>query len=152
MSTPDFELDKQLRALFGGLDTRPDFDARLMARLRAESQTDATERVMQARQRERARYRRAVSELRSWRRSALRLLTLDTLGIALLLAVAVVAARPRPMHLRKWDAAACTSRKTNCRALAITAPAWGSPRSGRRRAARRRIRPADGHPPHERGS
>ena len=44
MSTPDFELDKHLRALFGGLDTRPDFDVRLMARLRAESQADATAR------------------------------------------------------------------------------------------------------------
>ena len=95
MSTPDSELDKHLRALFGGLDTRADFDARLMARLRAESQTDATGRAMRARQRERARYRRAVLELQSWRRSMLRLLTLDTLGIAFLLLVAVVTAWPR---------------------------------------------------------
>jgi len=94
MSTPDFELDKHLRALFGGLDTRPDFDARLMARLRAESQADATERMMRARQQESARYRSAVLELQGWRRSMLRLLTLDTLGVALLLVVAVVAARP----------------------------------------------------------
>jgi hypothetical protein len=94
MSPPDFELDERLRSLFGGLDTRPDFDARLMARLRAESRTEATERAMRARQQERARYRRAVSELQSWRRSMLRLLTLDTLGIALVLAVGVVAARP----------------------------------------------------------
>ena len=94
MSTPDFELDKHLRALFGGLDTRPDFDARLMARLRAESQADATERMMRARQQESARYRRAVLELQGWRRSMLRLLTLDTLGIGLLLVIAVVAAWP----------------------------------------------------------
>jgi hypothetical protein len=93
MSTSDSELDKHLRALFGGLDTGADFDARLMARLRAESHTAATERAIQARQ-ERARYRRAVLELQSWRRSMLRLLTLDTLGITLLLVVAVVTAWP----------------------------------------------------------
>ena len=94
MSTPDSELDQHLQALFAGLDTAADFDARLMARLRAEPQTDATERAMRARQQERARYRRAVSELQSWRRSMLRLLTLDTLGIALLLVVAVATAWP----------------------------------------------------------
>jgi hypothetical protein len=33
MSTPDKELDRHLQALFGGLDTGLDFDARLMARL-----------------------------------------------------------------------------------------------------------------------
>jgi len=94
MSTPDSELDRHLQALFRGLDTRADFDARLMARLRAESQTDATERTARAGH-ERARYRRAVLELQSSRRSMLRLLTLDTLGIALLLVVAVVTAGPR---------------------------------------------------------
>ena len=95
MSTPDKELDRHLLALFGGLDTGPGFDARLMARLRAESQTEATEGAMRARQQERARYRRAVLQLQSWRRSMLRLLTLDTLGIAFLLVVAIVAAGPR---------------------------------------------------------
>ena len=94
MSTPDSELDEHLQALFGDLDTRTDFDTRLMARLRAESRPDATERAIAARQQERARYWRAVSELRSWRRSMLRVLTLDTLGIALLLVVTVVAAWP----------------------------------------------------------
>jgi len=93
MSTPDSELDRQLRALFGDLDTAADFDARLMARLRAESHTDATERALRARQ-ERARYGRAVLELQRRRRSTLRQLTLDTLGIALLLVVAVVTAWP----------------------------------------------------------
>jgi hypothetical protein len=94
MSTPNSELDKHLQALFGGLDTRADFDARLMARLRAESQTAATERAMRTREQERARYRRAVSELQTWRRSMLRMLTLDTLGIALLLVAAIVTAWP----------------------------------------------------------
>jgi hypothetical protein len=93
MSTPDSELDKQLQALFGGLDTGADFDVRLMARLRAESHMEAAARTLRARQ-ERARYQRAVSELQSWRRSMLSLLTLDTLGIALVLLVALVTAWP----------------------------------------------------------
>jgi len=97
MSTPDSELDKHLQALFGGLDTRADFDARLMARLHAESRQDATERARRAQQ-ERARYRRAVMELHSWRRSVLRLLTLDTLGIVLLLVVMAVTAWPHVSH------------------------------------------------------
>jgi hypothetical protein len=94
MSAPDSELDEHLQALFSGLDTRADFDTRLIARLHAESQADASERAVAARQQERARHWRAVSELRSWRRWMLRVLTLDTLGIALLLVVAVVAAWP----------------------------------------------------------
>jgi hypothetical protein len=94
MSTQDLELDQRLRALFRGLDAGPDFDVRLMARLRAESQTDGVERVMRARQQEQQRHGRALSDLRSWRRSMLRLLTLDTLGVGLLLVVAVVAAWP----------------------------------------------------------
>jgi hypothetical protein len=93
MSTPDSELDRQLRALFADLDTAADFDARLKARLQAESHTEATARAMRARQ-ERARYSRAVLELQSRRRSTLRQLTLDTLGIAPLLVVAVVTAWP----------------------------------------------------------
>jgi len=92
MSTPDSQLDQHLQALFGRLDTGADFDARLMARLRAETHTDVAGRAMRARHQERARYRSAVLELQGWRRSMLRLLTLDTLGIALLVVVAVVAA------------------------------------------------------------
>lgn len=92
MSTPDSKLDERLLALFRGLDAGPDFDARLMARLQAESQTDEIDRAMRARQQERERYARALSDLQSWRRSTLRLLTLDTLAIGLLLVVAVVTA------------------------------------------------------------
>ena len=95
MSTPDSGLDEHLRALFGGLDTGADFDARLMTRLRAESHAGTAERAMRARQQEHARYRRAVLELQNWRRSMLRLLTLDTLGIALLLVLVLVTAGPR---------------------------------------------------------
>lgn len=91
MSTSDSELDRRLRALFGGLDTGAHFDTRLMARLRAESQSDATARAMQARQQELTRHQKAVGR----RRSTLWLLALDTLGISLLLTVAVILAWPR---------------------------------------------------------
>jgi hypothetical protein len=90
MSAPDSELDKHLAALFGGLDTRADFDARLMAGLRAESQAGAAERDIRARQQELTRHGRAVLELQSRRRLTLWLLALDALGISLLLMVAVV--------------------------------------------------------------
>jgi hypothetical protein len=93
MSEPDSELDKHLEALYGGLDTRPDFELRLMARLRVESQREATQRTMRVQQ-ERARYRRAVLELQSWRQRTLRLLTLDTVGVALLLLVALATVWP----------------------------------------------------------
>ena len=94
MSTPDSDLDRRLQLLFRGLDAAPDFDARLMARLHAESQIAAVERAMRARQQERERYGRAMSDLQAWRRSMLRLLTLDTLGIGFLLVVAVVSVWP----------------------------------------------------------
>jgi hypothetical protein len=94
MSTPDSELDQHLQALFGSLDTRADFDARLMARLRVESQVGTTERATRARQQEQTRHQGALLDLQSWRQSTLRLLTLDTLGIALLLVVAVVTGWP----------------------------------------------------------
>jgi hypothetical protein len=87
INTRDTQLDQRLRALFGGLDLASGFDARLMARLRAEP-PNPTERANQARQHELARHERALSDLRSWRRSMLRLLTLDTLGIGFLLVVA----------------------------------------------------------------
>ncbi|HLQ08557.1 MAG TPA: hypothetical protein VK128_05805 [Steroidobacteraceae bacterium] len=93
MSTRDSQLDKHLEALFGGLDTAADFDTRLMTRLQAASQTDAAERAIRVQQ-ERLRYRKAQLGLRSWHRSVLRLLTLDTLGIAVLLVVAIVTAWP----------------------------------------------------------
>jgi hypothetical protein len=92
MSIPEFDQDRHLRALFGGLDTKRNFDARLMARLRVETQIEATGRAAIARERERARYRREVLGLRTSRRLMLRLLTLDALGIAALLVIAIGAA------------------------------------------------------------
>jgi hypothetical protein len=94
MNTPDTLLDESLQRLFRDLDAAPDFDARLMARLRTESQTDAAERMTRARKQERERHENALLELQSQRRSMLRLLTFDTLGIACLLIVAVAAVWP----------------------------------------------------------
>jgi len=94
MSMPDADLDGRLQVLFRGLDVPLDFDARLMARLHAESQTDAVARAMRARQRERERHGRALSDLQTWRSSMLRLSTLDALGIGLLLVVAIVSVWP----------------------------------------------------------
>ena len=93
MSIPESDHDQHLRALFGGLDTKEDFDLRLMARLQAERQAEAIGRAALAREQERARYRREVLGLQSWRR-LMRLLTLDILGIAALLVVAIGAAWP----------------------------------------------------------
>jgi hypothetical protein len=102
MSTRSSKLDERLQILFRGLDTGPDFDARLMARLQAESQIDVVERALRARQQERERHRRALTDLQIWRRSMLRLLTLDTLGIGSLLVVAFVTAWP-PLNPQVMD-------------------------------------------------
>jgi hypothetical protein len=94
MSIPESDHDQNLRALFGGLDTKADFEIRLMARLHAETQPEAIGRAALARKQERARHRKEVLGLQSWRRLMLRLLTLDILGIAALLVVAIGAAWP----------------------------------------------------------
>lgn len=95
MNTRDTQLDERLQRLFRDLDAAPDFDARLMARLRTESQTDTAERMMRAREQERERHEKALLQLRSQRRSTLRLMTFDTVGIACLLMVAVAAVWPQ---------------------------------------------------------
>ena len=94
MSNPDSGLDKHLQALFGSLDTGPGFEARLIAHLRVESQADAAGRAIRAQHQERERHRKELLQLKGWRRSTVRLLTLDTLGISSLLVVAVAMAWP----------------------------------------------------------
>jgi hypothetical protein len=56
-------LEQRLAATFGGLDTRPDFDARLQARLQIESNRDAIESTARARREEQQRYAAARREL-----------------------------------------------------------------------------------------
>jgi hypothetical protein len=95
MNTPrDTQLDERLQRLFRDLDAAPDFDARLMERLRAESKTDAHERMIRTRKQERERHERALPELQSQCRSTLRRLTFDTVGIACLMIVAIAAVWP----------------------------------------------------------
>jgi hypothetical protein len=83
------QLDKRLAALFGGLDTSPGFDARLMPRLREETQIAAIERAAQARQEEQERYSHAIADAQRRRRRAFRLVVLDAVGVAALASAAV---------------------------------------------------------------
>lgn len=88
MSTRNLDLDRHLREHFGALDTRPDFDERLMARVQAASRVEQDEEAARTRQRERerSRYRRSVLDLQTERRQR----SLEGLGIALLLIIAGV--------------------------------------------------------------
>jgi hypothetical protein len=83
------ELDERLAAILSGIDTRPDFDARLFGRLQRESTQDAQERARKARQLEQLRHGVAKQELLSWRRrtqAVSRVVTLETIGVGVLAA------------------------------------------------------------------
>jgi hypothetical protein len=58
-------LEQRLAATFGGLDTRPNFDARLHARLNLEASRDVVELATRARRAEQERYAAARRELMS---------------------------------------------------------------------------------------
>jgi hypothetical protein len=78
-----------LAAILSGIDTRPDFDARLFGRLQMESTQDAQERARKARQFEQLRHGVAKQELLSWRRwtqAVSRVVTLETIGVGVLAA------------------------------------------------------------------
>jgi uncharacterized membrane protein YcjF (UPF0283 family) len=88
-------MDQRLSALFSGLDTRPEFNARLLDRLHLEVTRDAEERAQQARQLEQLRYGVAKQELLSWRRwtrAVSRFVTLETVGIGVLAASVITSA------------------------------------------------------------
>ena len=88
------KLDERLSAAFAGLDTGPDFDARLLARIATESQMDTAPQALRALRLEQARYCAARRDLLSWKhelRAILRLMTLDTLGAGVLAVVAAFA-------------------------------------------------------------
>jgi hypothetical protein len=68
------------------VDTSPDFDVRVMARVRAESDAVTERRAAQARAQEIERYERARRR-QSWGAWGRRLLTLDVLGVAVLAAI-----------------------------------------------------------------
>lgn len=86
-------LDERLARAFAGLDVNPDFDARLAARLARESERDIVELANRARQLEQERYR-SLRRSGGWRQEALsllRLVTLETVGVAALIGIAVIA-------------------------------------------------------------
>jgi len=76
-------LDAHLRSLLRAVDTSPDFDQRVMARVRAESDAMAERRAAGARAQEIERYE-LVRRRQSWGAWIRRLLTLDGVGVALL--------------------------------------------------------------------
>jgi hypothetical protein len=87
-------LEQRLSAIFTGLDTRPQFNARLLDRLHREVLLE-TQRAQQARRLEQLRYGAARQELASWRRwmdSITTIVSLDSVGIAILAAGVVTSA------------------------------------------------------------
>ena len=87
-------LDERLSRLFAPADAPPDFEVRLMARVRAE-ETDPSY-LRAAREREELTYAAARQGLEGWRRSALRMFSLDAVAGATLLIV-LLGSLPRVM-------------------------------------------------------
>ncbi|HZF16417.1 MAG TPA: hypothetical protein VE046_10780 [Steroidobacteraceae bacterium] len=94
-------IDDRLAKLFGSIDVDPDFDVRLMARVRAAEADRNAERLRAERQRAQEDYLVAGMSLERWRRAALRMLSLDTIAAVTLMMV-LAAALPRV--LPKFDA------------------------------------------------
>ena len=86
-------VDTQLSALFGGLDTRPGFNERLLDRLQEEIALEAR-RTQEALRLEQLRHRVARQELHPWKQALGRWITLETAGIAALVALTVTTLCP----------------------------------------------------------
>lgn len=84
-------IDQDLSALFRELDTRPEFNARLLDRLDEEIAQEAV-RAAQARKSEQLRHRIAQRELRPWKQASSRWVTLETVGIGALAVLLVTSA------------------------------------------------------------
>jgi len=80
-----------LAALFGGLDTRPEFNARLLDRLNEEIAQEAL-RTEEARRLEQLRHQVAQRELHPWKQALGRWVTLETVGIGALAALMISSA------------------------------------------------------------
>ena len=76
-------VDERLSALFSGLDSRPGFNERLLARLHQEVVQD-TQRADEARRQEQIRHRVARQTLSPWKEELGRWVNLETVGIAVL--------------------------------------------------------------------
>jgi len=78
-------LDERLSALFSGLDARPGFNERLLARLHLEVTQDA-QRADAARRQEQIRHL-AQKSLSPWKEELRRWVNLETVGIAVLVSL-----------------------------------------------------------------
>ncbi len=81
--SPGTSLDMRLQAALSALDTAAGFDERVMARVREESDAAAADRAARARLLESNRHR-AAQRAQSWRAWGRRIVTLDTVGMAVL--------------------------------------------------------------------
>jgi hypothetical protein len=86
MNQPLSPAEERLRQLLANVEVSAGFDARLMARVRAESEQATADAAARARLAESKRYAAAMRQL-SWRSRVGRVLTLETLGVAILLLV-----------------------------------------------------------------
>jgi hypothetical protein len=97
-------MDQRLSALFSRLDTRLEFNARLLDRLHQEVTQDARERARQARELEQLRHgvvRRELLGWRGWTRAVSRIVTLETVGLGVL-AVSVIASAWSSEQIRQF--------------------------------------------------
>ena len=74
---------EKLSALFSGLDTRPEFNARLLDRLNHEIAQEAL-RTEEARRLEQLRHRAVQKDLHPWKQALSRWVSLETVGIGAL--------------------------------------------------------------------
>lgn len=84
-------VDQRLSAVFSGLDARPGFNERLLDRLQVEIAAEA-QRADEARRQEQLRHRIARQQLHPWKQALGRWVTLETVGMAALAAIAVTTA------------------------------------------------------------
>lgn len=108
VGTGEGDLDRRLRRAFRGIDTRPDFDARLMARLEAEAVFHPRPDVVRAKSTVDAEYRSARGQLRRWVKTLLGMLVLDSVAAAAALiatTLALLELGPRIVAALPTDAA-----------------------------------------------
>jgi hypothetical protein len=84
-------LDDRLSRAFRAVDVPADFETRLMARVRALSKDSQKERANSARQWAQASFETTGRELQILQRAAFRMLTLDSVAVATLIIVLVLA-------------------------------------------------------------
>ena len=118
-------MDQRLSALFSRLDTRPEFNARLLDRLHQEVTRDARERARQARELEQLRHgvvRRELLGWRGWTRAVSRIVTLETVGLGVL-AASVIASAWSSEQIRQFAPVLVTAVGVLLALVPVIAPA-----------------------------